>query len=77
MELNGHIEMYASDETTGKHVVREPYDGKLVVTAHATRMSDDPGWPDEIARALDRFMREHKLSRLEAYWNAVPPEGDT
>lgn len=74
MELNGHTEVFVSDETNGKQVIRELYDGKLVVTAHATRLSDDPNWADDLTRSLDQFMREHHLSRLEAYWNAVPED---
>lgn len=72
--MNGQTELYVSDETEGKRVICEPYEGKLVVTAHAAKLNDDPEWPDKIAYALDRFMRENHLSRIEAYWNAVPPE---
>lgn len=77
MELNGHTEVFVSDEAQGKHVIRELYDGKLVVTAHCTRFVDDPNWADDLTRKLDRFMRDNHLSRLEAYWNAVPPEDNT
>lgn len=72
MQFDGQSTLCVTDKD-GHQVIREPYDGKLVVTAHAVEMNDDPGWPDEICRQLERFMREHKLSRLEAYWNAVPP----
>jgi hypothetical protein len=75
MEVDGQTEVKAVDTTTGEHLVlRAPYDGKLVVTAHATRIEPDPNWPDDMTRELERFMRDHNLSRLEAYWNAVPPE---
>jgi len=72
MDFDGQITLYISDER-GHVVKQERYDGKLVVTAHATLLDPDPDWPDNVARELDMFMRYHNLSRLEAYWNAVPP----
>jgi|GEM_PF-7134579 len=73
MDFDGQTTLYVSDEDAGKMVREEPYNGKLVVTMHAVKLNQDPSWQDWIARELDRFMREHHLSRLEAYWNAVPP----
>ena len=79
MDLNGQVELHA-DRPCGKLSLQLPYDGKLVATFHATQVDDDPeaaaAWADEIAHKLDSFMREHKLSRLECYWNAVPEDND-
>ena len=79
MDLNGQVELHA-EQRDGKLSLQQPYDGKLVATFHATQVDDDPEaaavWADDVAHKLDRFMRDHNLSRLEAYWNAVPPEDD-
>jgi hypothetical protein len=81
MKLNGQVEAYVSDPQQGKHVLRQPYDGKLVATLHTTLLVEGgeeewAEWADELTRKLDRFMRDNNLSRLECYWNAVPPEDD-
>ena len=75
MKMSGQVELYVAKT---KQAIQQPYDGKLVATFHATEIDDDPeaaaAWADDVAYKLDCFMREHNLSRLEAYWNAVPPK---
>lgn len=70
-DFKGQTELFITDADEGDVVLREPYSGRLVVTAHATSMLQDP---DELTRQLDRWMRDNHLSRVEAYWNVVPPE---
>lgn len=72
-DFDGQTVIYTTDPKEGDSVIREPYAGKLVLTAHSTRVHEDP---DELTRQLDRWMRDNHLSRVEAYWNAVPAEGD-
>jgi hypothetical protein len=76
MEHGGHTEMFFTTQDGDHLTMQTRYSGKLVVTAHAVGGDVDPGFADNIAFKLDRFMRDHRLSRLEAYWNAVPPEDE-
>lgn len=71
-DFAGQTEIFVSED--GEHtVVCEPYEGKLVLTAHSTTEQLDP---HEITRQLDRWMRDNNLSRVEAYWNSIPGEDD-
>lgn len=75
-DVKGQFTFKVTNQNGEHDMVCEPYSGLLVVEAHAVREHDptDPWWADNITRALDDFMRKNGLSRLEAYWNAVPPE---
>lgn len=70
-DFDGQTELFITDPDEGGAVIRQPYEGKLVLTAHSTSMQFDP---EKLTRQLDRWMRDNHLSRVEAYWNAVPPE---
>jgi len=71
-DFKGQIEVrYQDAENAG--VEMSSYDGKLVLTAHSTVVQPDP---EGLIRQLDRWMRDNNLSRVEAYWNAVPPEDE-
>jgi hypothetical protein len=74
--IKGQTVLYLTN-SQGHSILQQPYSGRLVVTAHATHEDADPYWADDITRRLESFMREHGLSRIEAYWNAVPPPEDT
>lgn len=71
-DFDGQTTVYTTDPEEGDSVIREPYSGKLVLTAHSTREQRDP---DELTRQLDAWMRANHLSRVEAYWNAIPQDG--
>jgi hypothetical protein len=71
--FGGQTECYSSDPVEGHGVYRAPYEGKLVLTVHSTVEQEDP---DQLARELEQWMRDNHLSRVNAFWNAVPPEGD-
>lgn len=72
-DFDGQIECYSSDLVEGHGVYRAPYEGKLVLTAHSTVQQVDP---DKLVRELEQWMRDNRLSRVHAYWNAIPPEGN-